>query len=503
MGHTSKEFFSGRNISNAVVEASPIISTISPHNPLPPKDRFRSRLSVEQSQNLILEIADKLGITPNDYKAWYKVSLAEVFRHEGRELLQKYNFSLNRAVGALFQDHSWNPNEFSPNNSLEGNISNLRAFLTSLGKSLGFVDNDFISWYKVSAEILKEHGAVSVLKKYKYRLPRILRAAFPEHSWNPQDFERYSEQWTDEKRRQVLETIGEKLGIKELSEWYKVPFQTLRRLGGDSLFRSSYSFSRYSLFSKLIPDHEWHPLLFKYRHLPPNRMTVEDVKSFLNHLERIFNIDQPEGWYSISKLDFAQLELFHLFRRQSDFVEFLQKAYPSIEWQPGRMAWSAFGWSHLKAVAEQLLGSKSFTAKQLKTAGNLSSWHQRTTLFYPNYKLAIEYQGPSSYVEQLVKEPKYLVKIQTEELSKFCANQGFSLISVPFWWNRDKNSLLAEILKARIDLFESNGVLEKFSASSLSKEGIPKKLDLSSGVKINLAYFKLWANDPRFQKYFN
>ena len=67
-------------------------------------------------------------------------------------------------------------------------------------------------------------GGVGLLVKYEGSLIALLKAVYAEHNWLPWKFKKNSNHfWSDMKnRRNFMDAVGKELGIKEMSDWYKI-----------------------------------------------------------------------------------------------------------------------------------------------------------------------------------------------------------------------------------------------------------------------------------------
>ncbi len=73
-------------------------------------------------------------------------------------------------------------------------------------------------------------------------------------------------------------------------------------------------------------------------------------------------------------------------------------------------------------------------------------------IFVPDYCLAFEYQGEHHYH----KVPIYGSLLQRQLLDKkkflYSERVGVTLIAVPYWWDKSRDSLVASILARRPDI---------------------------------------------------
>jgi hypothetical protein len=73
-------------------------------------------------------------------------------------------------------------------------------------------------------------------------------------------------------------------------------------------------------------------------------------------------------------------------------------------------------------------------------------------IFVPKEKLAFEYQGQQHFSEiwALGSQWEYIQRDKDKRLA--CKENEIALIEVPYWWDFEKNSLLATIHQLRPDL---------------------------------------------------
>jgi hypothetical protein len=73
-------------------------------------------------------------------------------------------------------------------------------------------------------------------------------------------------------------------------------------------------------------------------------------------------------------------------------------------------------------------------------------------LYLPNEKLAFEYQGEQHYHDIFTIGRGWNQKERDEEKKLKCKEKNIVLIDIPYWWDRNKESLMATIHKYRPDL---------------------------------------------------
>lgn len=71
-------------------------------------------------------------------------------------------------------------------------------------------------------------------------------------------------------------------------------------------------------------------------------------------------------------------------------------------------------------------------------------------------KLAFEYQGVQHYKDTLMLGEVSERQFKDQQKRNECERLGISLIEIPFWWDRRKESLIEFIKQQRPELVQSN-----------------------------------------------
>ena len=73
-------------------------------------------------------------------------------------------------------------------------------------------------------------------------------------------------------------------------------------------------------------------------------------------------------------------------------------------------------------------------------------------IYLPQEKLAFEYQGEQHFYDCYFLGSKWSQQQRDNEKRQACIENGIILIEVPYWWNFEKESLMATIYKQRPEL---------------------------------------------------
>ncbi len=101
------------------------------------------------------------------------------------------------------------------------------------------------------------HGGSRLLKEYQDSFVDILKAIYPQYSWN--GF------WKDpvKHEKEFVEWLGKQIGIKRLEDWHAVKRREVIEHGGAELLKK-YSSRWSNVLNAVFPEHNWLPFEFEY-----------------------------------------------------------------------------------------------------------------------------------------------------------------------------------------------------------------------------------------------
>jgi hypothetical protein len=152
--------------------------------------------------------------------------------------------------------------------------------------------------------------------------------------------------WSDKaERRMWMAQAGKDLGVRDLSDWYKIQSDQVLPIKGSSFLKKYYRASLYVALKDLHPEHSWHPWLFHSRirsvwNLPEVRRDFFDWT-----LREVLQKQSLEDWYDVKYRELEQL----LKQRGvpitaiqnycgGSFVKALKQSYSFHEWHEWRFA---------------------------------------------------------------------------------------------------------------------------------------------------------------------
>ena len=187
-------------------------------------------------------------------------------------------------------------------------------------------------WYKVTVDDIMENNGTGVMQYCHSNVYHLLKEAYPEHDWKPWLFHKVPKGFwnSKENQRKFLDWIGDQMSIKTFSDWYKVSYKNLFKLGGKAL-TDKYS-SIPDMFKTLYPEYDWQPWLF-HRVGKDFWDQQANQQEYVSWLGKQFGIQSPDDWQNISWNDIVNLKGSALMKRhQNSPFKLLSTIYPEHQW---------------------------------------------------------------------------------------------------------------------------------------------------------------------------
>lgn len=324
----------------------------------------------KDSRELFFEcLATKLRLeTMTD---WYKITKRDVTEYGGREMLQKYyGGSVARAIQKIFLNHEWKPWKFNDHawRDMWEDVSLQRTFVDELAVALNIATMD--DWYAVTQAQICDHGGGGLISKYNSSPSKMITSILTEHTWELQRFLHSPKGMLEEVRsqRELLNSIGQKLCIKSMEDWYNVTGSEIREHGGKGLLQK-YRNSSSRMITSVFSDHKWNLLQFR-----PIRKNVQDKttarRKILQHVAKELKMDRMEDWYAVTRSQIRERGGGRLLRQYSSIADMVASIFTEHHWDLHKFTKRKGVWSTLRSQRD---GVRLF-AKELNT-NKIEDWY--------------------------------------------------------------------------------------------------------------------------------
>ena len=277
---------------------------------------------------------DQLAIKINiqSHNDWIPLTMDIVIENGGLDIAKEYP-TLSAALRKLYPEFKWKrlyqirqcPHEFWINHWK--NLENQKAFLNDL--ALKFNIKSMKDWIYVNESQVKDQGGLGILY-FHGSLRNALMEVFPEKDWSilpdisPDD----QSIWFDPKhQRSLFDQIAAALHITSPSEWFSVPIEKIKALGGGKIL--IYYPSLLDTLKALYPEHKWNKCKKSSKNLD-YLLNIENKRKFLDDIAKHLHLKTPRDWIvsssSVKKLSTSLLKMY------SSYYAMLRDVYPDKNW---------------------------------------------------------------------------------------------------------------------------------------------------------------------------
>jgi hypothetical protein len=327
--------------------------------------------------------------------------------------------------------------------------------------------------------------AWEILQKYG-NIIRTLQGVYPEHKWEPWKFTRIPEGWWDTMphQREYFDWLRTPLKLKDMDAWYDVSYKDVRRQPGSSqLIASTLSLppltlvrpceGGYVLFSHyqdnikkalltIYPDHAWNEPRFDdspqaYWDRLAGSSQDTQIRSYMEHIAQQLDVLKAEDWYRVSRTQLRKAGASHVIKKYGGLVALLKRIYPKFRWSEAKFVTAGKKSTQraLKLRLEEIFPGKE-TIEEYRPSSLSFNPRSRSDveldIYIPSIRLAFEYQGAQHYGDVFSYGQRQQGKERDPEKTAACLKEGITLISIPYWWDTERDSLANTIRQHRPDL---------------------------------------------------
>eukprot|EP01121_Diplochlamys_sp_Union-15-3_P001783 TRINITY_DN11551_c0_g1_i1.p1 TRINITY_DN11551_c0_g1~~TRINITY_DN11551_c0_g1_i1.p1 ORF type:complete len:459 (+),score=59.77 TRINITY_DN11551_c0_g1_i1:87-1463(+) len=407
-----------------------------------------------------IKFFDWLGVTLGytQFEDWYNLNAEQVVRHGGKRLLYYYyNGSVVEALLSIYPQYQWKMWNFKqvPYNYWQ-NVDNHRLFFDDLGKSLGIkVQED---WYKITQKSIVNHGGKYLLARYYNGSPvQAITTVYSHLEWNVFMFQNVPKDYWKNKHNHKLffDALGRKFNYSKPEDWYNISINDVAGFGGSTLLEKYYHWSPVKAVMSIYPHFNWK--IWYFNRVPAyDAMDAPHVKQFLNELGSSLKVLSLDGWYRVSSADLLNVGVWHFIESRGGLVNLLTQAYPEYAWDSEKFCIrqkKSNQWWLLNTLREIFSSNTVILEEYLHPHIKTKEGNQlRLDIFLPDLNLAFEYQGIHHYSDHALFGPLSSHKKRDNEKRQACVIEEITLIEIPYWWKRDKESIIAALKQCRPEL---------------------------------------------------
>ena len=392
----------------------------------------------ENILHFLNQIKEKYNL--NTFDDWNSITMKEIELNGGSRLFHKYSIYDLKCLG--FPEGK---DKFDKPNKSVGywkEENNILTFLNEL--KLKYNLNSPKDWNSITIKQIQSNGGGSLLHKYSIYDLKCLGC--PDGKFEFDSAYKPAGFWENENNIiQFLNHLKDTLNLKTFDDWNSITMKEIQLNGGNSLFQKFSLFDLKCLgFPKGKNKFDPEPKPSGYWNNKNN------ILQFLNELEIKLNLNTIEDWCRLSKNQIIHHGGIGLALNYSlqDIIKF---KYPDVNVQIKSMKRSSQRWLFIQI--QKLFPNDEIVEDYFHSEiSRISGFAVQFDIFILNRKIAIEYQGKQHY-EDIPSgfAPVEMYQNLDNEKAKLCKKYNIQLITIPYWWDNQLNSLqllMNEKLKA-------------------------------------------------------
>ena len=146
---------------------------------------------------------------------------------------------------------------------------------------------------------IHENGGVTLLNKYGGSPSKLVMAVYDNHQWQQSRFNTQPGYWNNkDNQRNFMDQLGNRLGFKEMDDWYGITAKQIHENGGVTLL-NKYGRSPSKLVMAVYDNHQWQQSRFNTQHGYWNNK--DNQRDFMDQLGNRLGFKEMDAWYGITQ----------------------------------------------------------------------------------------------------------------------------------------------------------------------------------------------------------
>jgi hypothetical protein len=201
-----------------------------------PRQKITAKIKVASADERFLDKLRK-SIEVREMEEWYSLTVEEMCKHGGRDIVAKYGSPL-QFMRSVLPGYDWIPWKFRQvPKGFWANVDNQRQYFDWLGNTLGFKVLE--DWYKISREDIVKYQGAHLLTRYQTSPIKALQTIYSQHIWLPWKFARVSTGFWEDigNQKKFVEWLGKQLNVTSMEGWYRVSLRQIRKWAPTTAFQ--------------------------------------------------------------------------------------------------------------------------------------------------------------------------------------------------------------------------------------------------------------------------
>jgi len=273
--------------------------------------------------------------------------------------------------------------------------------------------------------------------------------------------------WQQKKNQRIFfDWVGKQLGFNSFEDWYNITQGDIIKQAGQRLLQRYYNGSLVCALLSVYPEYNWLPWKFSHLKRPDNIWGDQYDVALLSDIAKQLGVSKLTDWYRVSKGDLLNCNAGTFLMKRGGLMKVLSLVFPNFLWDQDkflqRQKRTSQWW--LYKILKEILPPhievfEDFTHPFLKLkTGCLMIFD----IYVPSLNLVFEYHGHQHFTDHLLFGETKFLKERDSERYDACNSLGVTDIEIPYWWQRDKESIIAVLNKHRADIVSNNSQVIPF-----------------------------------------
>jgi len=174
-------------------------------------------------------------------------------------------------------------------------------------------------------------------------------------------------------------------------------------------------------------------------------------KDFLTYVSSQLGISNLDDWYRVSRTDLEKCNAFKFLQKRGGLLNVLLGVYPNHQWDESKFHQGVqkknSQWWLYKIIKEVLPPNLELIEDYVHPSKTNLGGSILFDIYIPSLKLVFEYNGTHHYHSNEVFGDTKSHRERDSGKLEVCRSEGITVIEVPYWWRRDKESIVAILHK--------------------------------------------------------
>jgi len=301
-----------------------------------------------------------------------------------------------------------------------------------------------------------------MMYKYNKSPTKALLSVYSEYNWIVWKFKSVPDGFWCEttNHKKFFDWLGGQLGVKSFEDWYDITHSYIVKHGGLGLLQRYYNNSTMNALLSIYQEFHWVPWKFAHLKVQPGIWDsgIYDLE-FVSAISKHLRISKLDDWYRVSKDDLEKNSALTFFKRRGGVLNILSKLYAHHSWDKSKFSSKqkrSSQWWLYKTIKEILPSHIEVIEEYVHPVLRLKTGCQIIfDAFVPSFNLVFEYNGLQHYNDNFMFGEVKSFRQRDIERNLLCSVADITYVEVPYWWQRDKESIAAVLHKYRPDIAPS------------------------------------------------